>query len=77
MNTRPNPTFRAEDANPSWWPIVLKVLARDWPEINDMAWSRAIGENAAKLVARREAEDDARLDPDTEYLRTVGKYPHV
>ena len=47
--------FTADEANPSWWPRVLNVLARDYPKINDEVWSRAIGENAAERVAEREA----------------------
>ena len=51
--------FTADEANPSWFPKVLHVLARDYPKINDEVWSRAIGENAAKLVAEREAAGNA------------------
>ena len=50
--------FTASEANPSWWPRVLNVLARDYPKINDEVWSRAIGENAAEQVAEREAAGD-------------------
>lgn len=47
--------FTAAAANPSWWPRVLDVLARDYPEINDKVWSTAIGENAAEQAAKTEA----------------------
>ena len=50
--------FTADEANPCWWPKVLNVLARDYPKINDEAWSRAIGENAAERVAERQQEGD-------------------
>lgn len=45
--------FTAGEADPSWWPRVLEVLARDWPEVNDEAWSRAIGENAERSAPSR------------------------
>jgi hypothetical protein len=49
--------FTADEANPSWYPRVLRTLARDYPEINDEVWSRAIGENAAEQVAARERKE--------------------
>ena len=49
--------FIASEADPSWLPRVLDVLARDYPEINDKVWSAAIGENAAEQVARRDSAD--------------------
>lgn len=53
--------FTLERADPSWFPKVLNVLARDYPEINDTVWSTAIGENAeAQVIARgRTAEFSA------------------
>ena len=45
--------FAADDAEPSWFPRVLRVLARDYPEINDEVWSTAIGENADEQVAKQ------------------------
>ena len=44
--------FTIDTADPSWFPRVLRTLARDYPEINDKVWSTAIGENAADLAAR-------------------------
>lgn len=41
-------------ADPSWFPRVLRVLQRDWPEIASEAWSRAIAENAAETRSRGE-----------------------
>ena len=43
-------------ADPSWYGRVLAVLHRDHPDIETQVWSTAIGENAAELTARREAE---------------------
>jgi hypothetical protein len=37
-------------ADPSWFPRVLAVLQRDYPEIADKIWSTAIGENADRMV---------------------------
>ncbi len=37
-------TFTAQAADPSWYPLVLAVLARDYPEVNDRVWSTAISE---------------------------------
>jgi hypothetical protein len=45
--------FTLNEADPSWFPRVLRTLARDYPEINDKVWSTAIEENAAELSARR------------------------
>jgi hypothetical protein len=45
--------FTPDEANPSWFPHVLRTLARDYPEINDKVWSTAIGENAAEQTAKR------------------------
>jgi len=61
MTTSKPPTmttakFTADDANPSWYPRVLRTLARDYPEINDEVWSRAIGENAAEQCERHQKE---------------------
>lgn len=41
--------FTVEGAEPSWFPRVLNVLARDYPAINDAAWSKAINENAEEI----------------------------
>ncbi len=46
--------FTIEGADPSWFPRVLNVLARDYPAINDNSWSKAIRENA----------DEIRQEPD-------------
>lgn len=51
--------FTLDTADPSWFPRVLRVLARDYPEINDKVWSTAIGENADEQVAQRKHADDA------------------
>jgi hypothetical protein len=45
--------FTIDTADPSWFPRILRTLARDYPEINDAVWSTAISENAAELHARR------------------------
>lgn len=55
--TKTKAKFIASEANPSWLPRVLDVLARDYPEINDEVWSTAIGENAVEQVARRDSAD--------------------
>jgi len=40
-----------EGADPSWFPRVLWVLQRDYPEVADTVWSTAIGENAERLAS--------------------------
>jgi hypothetical protein len=37
-----------DTADPSWYPRVLRTLARDYPEISDKVWTTAIVENAAE-----------------------------
>jgi hypothetical protein len=44
--------FTLDGADPSWFPRVLRTLARDYPGISDKVWSTAIEENAAELSAR-------------------------
>lgn len=42
-----------DTADPSWYPIVLRRLADDYPEISDTVWGDAISDNARKLTTRR------------------------
>ena len=51
-------------ADPSWYPLVLAVLQRDFPDIADGAWSTAIGENAA-----RHAQSDRMTAPGAQAVR--------
>lgn len=44
-------------ADPSWFPRVLAVLQRDFPDIADGAWSTAIGENAAAQAEHQRLTD--------------------
>ncbi len=45
--------FTPDGADSSWYPRVLRVLARDYPEISDKVWETAIDENAVEQVARQ------------------------
>lgn len=58
------PKISADGADPSWFPRVLRVLARDYPEINDKVWSTAIGENADEQVAKRQEHPADRFAKD-------------
>lgn len=51
---------RFEDADPSWYPRVLRTLARDYPEISEEVWKTAITENAQERIAEQKREDDHR-----------------
>lgn len=45
-----------ETADPSWYPIVLKTLARLYPEINEEVWGTAVTDNAIALTKRRQEQ---------------------
>lgn len=52
-----NPPDFLAVADPSWFPRVLRVLARDYPGISTEAWATAIEENAVEQVQRIEGTD--------------------
>ena len=45
--------------DPSWYPLVLAILARDYPKINDQVWNTAITENAQLLAEKKRAAQEA------------------
>ncbi|MFJ8719763.1 hypothetical protein ACIRD9_42630 [Streptomyces violaceus] len=49
------PTF-IDTADPSWYPKVLRTLARDYPEISDEVWGTTITENAQAIQERQQRE---------------------
>lgn len=40
------------DADPSWYPRVLRTLARDYPEISEKVWRTAVSENATEQIEK-------------------------
>lgn len=59
-------TVPFSNADPSWYPMVLRTLARDYPKISEDVWGTTISENAARLTARRAAEGNEGTGPDVE-----------
>ncbi len=55
MTPETGPALNGGD--PTWFPRVLEVLARDFPTVSRQVWSTAIGENAARLVAIAHGDD--------------------
>ena len=51
MTTRTDTDWLAT-SDPTWYPRVLAILQRDFPDAADMAWSTAISENAAEQIAK-------------------------
>lgn len=51
------------DADPSWYPMVLETLARDYPKISEEVWSTTITENAIRLTERRASPNGGTGDP--------------
>lgn len=41
---------RIAAADPTWYPQVLRTLARDYPEISDKVWTKAVVENAVERI---------------------------
>lgn len=45
-------------AHPSWYPRVLSVLARDYPDISAEVWEKAVSENAEQQNNQRKTKND-------------------
>ena len=52
MTTARTGTDWLTTADPTWYPHVLTILQRDYPDAADMAWSTAISENANDQITR-------------------------
>lgn len=65
------------NADPSWYPRVLKTLARDYPEISDKVWSTAVEENAAaNVAAHAERQSAGSAFPFAAIPATDPRSPH-
>ena len=47
-----------DSADPSWYPMVLRTLARDYPEISKKVWETTITENAIERTEKKSDNKD-------------------